>query len=310
MTHIKLLMKFYAVKVGRGAPVITNTWDECNFLVNGFSGAIFKSFSSRNAAVAFLYDKDLEKEEAKEEANKEAEEQANKEAEKEPNKEEQANKEAKKESNKEANKEAKDVEMVEKAEKVKKFKKAAKAAKVANQSLDVSNIYFGQKGEHKNIIKQRLTFLKEDYEFIVYTDGSCLNQGSADKNLWSSGSGIYIPKIDLKIGLKIDGTQTNNRAELYPIIWILECIYEIFLCSENKEQQTTRIVINSDSTYAMNVYGNNQKNLDLWTLLKSIINRLEIIGVQVLFVKALAHSGIYGNEMADRIADFMATYKI
>lgn len=297
MTHIKLLMKFYAVKVGRGAPVITNTWDECNFLVNGFSGAIFKSFSSRNAAVAFLYDKDLEKEEAKEEANKEAEEQANKEAEK--------------EANKEANKEAKDVEMVEKAEKVKKFKKAAKAAKVANQSLDVSNIYFGQKGEHKNIIKQRLTFLKEDYEFIVYTDGSCLNQGSADKNLWSSGSGIYIPKIDLKIGLKIDGTQTNNRAELYPIIWILECIYEIFfLCSENKEKQNTRIVINSDSTYAMNVYGNNQKNLELWSLLKSIINRLEMIGVQVLFVKALAHSGIYGNEMADRIADFMATYKI
>jgi hypothetical protein len=35
-----------------------------------------------------------------------------------------------------------------------------------------------------------------------------------------------------------------------------------------------------------------------------------MIGVQVLFVKALAHSGIYGNEMADRIADFMATYKI
>jgi viroplasmin and RNaseH domain-containing protein len=34
-------MKFYAVKVGRGAPVITNTWDECNSLVNGFSGAIF-----------------------------------------------------------------------------------------------------------------------------------------------------------------------------------------------------------------------------------------------------------------------------
>jgi ribonuclease HI len=286
MTHIKLLMKFYAVKVGRGAPVITNTWDECNSLVNGFSGAIFKSFSSRNDALAFLYDKDLEKEEAKEEAKEE----------------EQANKEAEKEANKEANKEAKDVEMVEKAEKVKK---------VANQSLDVSNIYFGQKGDHKNIIKQRLTFLKEDYEFIVYTDGSCLNQGSADKNLWSSGSGIYIPKIDLKIGLKIDGTQTNNRAELYPIIWILECIYEIFfLCSENKEKQNTRIVINSDSTYAMNVYGNNQKNLELWSLLKSIINRLEMIGVQVLFVKALAHSGIYGNEMADRIADFMATYKI
>ncbi|MEX0598361.1 MAG: RNase H family protein [Candidatus Paceibacterota bacterium] len=209
------------------------------------------------------------------------------------------------------NKPVKDRAVKKAKEEVEKFKEAV-GNKGTHLNLDLSNIYFGQKEEHKNIIKHRLTFIKEDLEFIVYTDGSCLNQGNSNKNLWSSGSGIYIPNIDLKIGLKIDGIQTNNRAELYPIIWILECIYEIVNCPENLGQQGTkvnyrrRIVINSDSTYAMNVYGKNHKNLHLWTLLKSIINKLEMIRVQVLFVKALAHSGIYGNEMADQIADFMA----
>lgn len=51
-------MKFYAVKSGRTTGVF-ESWDECNNSIKGFSGAVFKSFNSREEAEAFLVDKDL-----------------------------------------------------------------------------------------------------------------------------------------------------------------------------------------------------------------------------------------------------------
>lgn len=51
-------MKFYAVKSGRTTGVFEN-WDECNNSIKGFTGAVFKSFNSREEAEAFLVDKDL-----------------------------------------------------------------------------------------------------------------------------------------------------------------------------------------------------------------------------------------------------------
>ncbi|EEU48989.1 uncharacterized protein NECHADRAFT_75702 [Fusarium vanettenii 77-13-4] len=47
-------MKFYAVAVGRITGVFT-TWDETKPQVNGYSGAIHKSFKSREKAQEFLY---------------------------------------------------------------------------------------------------------------------------------------------------------------------------------------------------------------------------------------------------------------
>lgn len=51
-------MKFYAVKSGRTTGVF-ESWDECNNSIKGFTGAVFKSFNSREEAEAFLVDKDL-----------------------------------------------------------------------------------------------------------------------------------------------------------------------------------------------------------------------------------------------------------
>lgn len=45
--------KFYAVKVGK-TPGIFETWDECKKSVDGYSGAIFKSFKTKEEALAFL----------------------------------------------------------------------------------------------------------------------------------------------------------------------------------------------------------------------------------------------------------------
>ena len=46
-------MKFYAVKVGN-KPGIYNTWEECLKEVNGFKGAVYKSFSTYEEAYNFI----------------------------------------------------------------------------------------------------------------------------------------------------------------------------------------------------------------------------------------------------------------
>lgn len=46
-------MKFYAVKEGR-TPGIYETWDACKAQVMGYKGAVYKKFSSREEALAFM----------------------------------------------------------------------------------------------------------------------------------------------------------------------------------------------------------------------------------------------------------------
>lgn len=50
------LMKYYAVKKGRECGIYTS-WQDCEPLVKGYEGAIFKSFSTRDEALAFLGEK-------------------------------------------------------------------------------------------------------------------------------------------------------------------------------------------------------------------------------------------------------------
>lgn len=51
--------KFYAVKSGR-TPGVYDTWDECKRQVDGFSGAVFKSFPTRPAAEDYVAGADVE----------------------------------------------------------------------------------------------------------------------------------------------------------------------------------------------------------------------------------------------------------
>jgi ribonuclease HI len=45
--------KFYAVKIGK-VPGIYSTWDACKAMVDGFPGAVYKSFKTREEAEAFV----------------------------------------------------------------------------------------------------------------------------------------------------------------------------------------------------------------------------------------------------------------
>ena len=54
------MSKFYAVKIGRN-PGIYNSWSECQQQVNGFKGAIFKSFKTKEEADNFINGEDNKK---------------------------------------------------------------------------------------------------------------------------------------------------------------------------------------------------------------------------------------------------------
>ena len=52
------MMKYYAVKIGRKTGIF-DTWDECKEYVDGYEGALYKSFSNYLDAVNFLGDNDV-----------------------------------------------------------------------------------------------------------------------------------------------------------------------------------------------------------------------------------------------------------
>ena len=52
-------MKFYAVKSGR-KPGIYTTWAECQKQVNGYSGAVYKSFLTEKEALDYISEKKVE----------------------------------------------------------------------------------------------------------------------------------------------------------------------------------------------------------------------------------------------------------
>ena len=54
------MSKFYAVKIGKN-PGIYNSWSECQQQVNGFKGAIFKSFKTKEEADNFINGEDNKK---------------------------------------------------------------------------------------------------------------------------------------------------------------------------------------------------------------------------------------------------------
>lgn len=55
--------KFYAVKIGK-TPGVYETWAECQNQINGFSGAVYKGFATKEEALAFVGDKGSGKQES------------------------------------------------------------------------------------------------------------------------------------------------------------------------------------------------------------------------------------------------------
>lgn len=143
-------------------------------------------------------------------------------------------------------------------------------------------------------------------KLIIYTDGSSKTDGSG-------GYGIYIDCKDS--AYKLYGgfpSATNNQMELFAAIRALENFKYLDVKSKS-------IVIHSDSDLlckGMNSWisgwksnnwkGSNKKevkNVEYWKRLDEVVTNLRSSKVSIEFKWVKAHSGIEGNEMADKLAD-------
>lgn len=135
-----------------------------------------------------------------------------------------------------------------------------------------------------------------------YTDGS-YKGGSIDSNGQrvggKSGSGVYVPSEKRSISARINLSlmpsvrETNNTGELYAIFIALTHYDDVPL------------LIHTDSEYCIGVLSGNQpkNNISLISTILCLIEDRKSRGIATHFNKVLAHSGIEGNEIADKLAD-------
>ncbi|CAG8532479.1 5328_t:CDS:1 [Scutellospora calospora] len=124
----------------------------------------------------------------------------------------------------------------------------------------------------------------------IYTDGYCKNNGKPNA---IASLGVYWPNNEYtNLSERLPGfNQTNNRAELYAVIRALETC----------EKESKYLEINTDSMYVINCRGsvNPKVNVNLVNYLNELINARN---KKVIFNHVKGHSGIDGNEMADKLA--------
>ncbi|KAJ3741646.1 ribonuclease H-like domain-containing protein, partial [Lentinula raphanica] len=131
----------------------------------------------------------------------------------------------------------------------------------------------------------------------LYSDGSCLNACRPDA---CAGSGVYFgnPHHPLNISVRATGLQTNNRAELYAILVLLQ-----------KTPLSRSLEIYADSEYAIRsiVYRSPNEAQSNWTcpngdLLQRISQWIKARWVPLIFHHVKGHSNNQHNDAADKLA--------
>ena len=193
----------------------------------------------------------------------------------------------------------------------KKFSTRIDAERYVNQSsLTASKKSLKYDIVNPRQIKRRRTNLSPlcvpNNTIIVYTDGACRNNGT---DIAVGGIGVYFGPSDPRNASEpLLGRQTNQRAELQAVIRALEIIVS------HRRGSRESVEIRTDSSYVQKgitkwIHGwkkNNWrtasqkpvKNKDLWITLDHLVTKVN----RAIFVHVKAHSGIEGNEQADRLA--------
>ena len=143
---------------------------------------------------------------------------------------------------------------------------------------------------------------------IFYTDGSCINNGKANAQ---GGYGVVGVNDEGKVQFvraKSETGTTNNRQELKAILYVM-LNYGI-----KYDESGQPPIVYSDSAYSINTLtnwmfgwarngwvksdGKEPENLDLIQTYYNLLN----VGYKIDLRKVPGHSGILGNELADKLA--------
>ena len=138
------------------------------------------------------------------------------------------------------------------------------------------------------------------YEIAVFVDGSCKGNGTPDSSM------AYGYRFtDIATGVTGDGSGhlgpgTNNLAEVLAFKKALEGIAE-FCKSKNYPIRHTRIVIHSDSQFAINTINGSYKIRHHSVDILATRNMMKQWG-KIEIKKVNGHSGHLGNQAADKLA--------
>lgn len=139
----------------------------------------------------------------------------------------------------------------------------------------------------------------------VYCDGSCFNNGKKNAR---GGYGIYFGENDPRnLSAKLQGDQTNNRAELTAILETLKLVptgdLEIITDSNLAVNTFTKWIFGwKKTTWWKNkdwTHKDAKKNMDLVTAIDDLLNKRT---GKVKFTHVYGHQTCEGNNRADELA--------
>jgi ribonuclease HI len=187
---------------------------------------------------------------------------------------------------------------------------------VIPQTLSISNdtnaspVPIARAGPDDRFVRQGYN-VPSDAE-VIYTDGACPSNGTVAGR---AGIGVFFGINDKRnISARLPGLhQTNQRAELFAVLKALEAIYTTHLPGSKRN-----IYILTDSKYVVRALtewavrweregwkstGNKEViSKDLFKRARDLMRALADVNVMISFRHIPGHSGIWGNEQADKLA--------
>jgi ribonuclease HI len=114
-----------------------------------------------------------------------------------------------------------------------------------------------------------------------------------------SGVAIFVDKeLVAQLKFKLDNRCSNNQAEQLAIAKALKIIESIDI----SESSTCRVTIFTDNRIALDSLKNIDNHGYLIEKIRKRVSILERLNWMIEFSWVKAHMGIYGNELADRLA--------
>lgn len=278
---LKMPPFYYAVAKGRN-PGIYNNWSECKSQVHQFSGPIFKKFSSKSDAEDFVKRYTSSSKKSSSISN------------------------GKKLSSFKAKRSASTWQERKALSKVLSSKLCNKVPEAKKIKLDSEN-----KTESINSVKpnssstssQQTNYIVDADGYVnVYTDGACSSNGRKNAK---AGIGVWFgDNHSLNLSQPVIGRATNNMAEIQAVMKAAE---------QAKKAGIKKLKINTDSKFLISCITQWmpkwKKNGWQTASKQPVINKTELIEMEkalqsldVAWNHVNGHVGIYGNEMADKLA--------